>query len=122
METDRGKLGSTEEPVKLFFLSEFCATVAGFLNRSIKGLVKALAEGAAGIFGGYLERLSQSCPTMLLLSIMGEGRGVPDIGVEMGVLISSIMLMIFSGTLVTSLQVSCHRGSLELISSADCMW
>ena len=49
---------------------------------------------------------------MLLLSIMGEGRGVPDIGVEMGVLI-------FSGTLVTSLQVSCHRGSLELISSAD---
>ena len=38
-------------------------TVAGFLNRSIKGLVKALAEGAAGIFGGYLERLSQSCPT-----------------------------------------------------------
>ena len=56
---------------------------------------------------------------MLLLSIMGEGRGVPDIGLEMGVLISSIMFMIFSGTLVTSLQVSCHRGSLELISSAD---
>lgn len=50
-------------PVKLFFLSESCETVAGFLNRSIKGLVKALAEGAAGIFGGYLERLSQSCPT-----------------------------------------------------------
>lgn len=56
---------------------------------------------------------------MLLLSIMGEGRGVPDIGVETGVLISSIIFMIFSGTLVTSPQVSCHRGSLELISSAD---
>ena len=50
---------------------------------------------------------------------MGEGRGVPDIGVETGVLISSIMFMIFSGTLVTSPQVSCHRGSLELIRSAD---
>lgn len=45
-------------PVELFFLSEFCATVAGLLNISIKGLVNALAEGAEGIFGEYLERVS----------------------------------------------------------------
>lgn len=57
--------------------------------------------------------------TKLLLSIMGEGRGVPDIGVETGVLISSIIFMIFSGTLVASPHVSCHLGSLELINSAD---
>ena len=49
---------------------------------------------------------------------MGEGCGVPDTGVEMGVLISSIMFMIFSGTFVASQQVSCHRGSLELSNSA----
>ena len=45
-------------PVELYFLSEFCATVAGLLNISIKGLVDALAEGAEGIFGEYLERVS----------------------------------------------------------------
>lgn len=61
----------------------------------------------------------QPALTMLLLSIMGEGRGVPDIGVEIGVLISSIIFMIFSGTLVASPHVSCHLGSLELINSAD---
>lgn len=57
---------------------------------------------------------------MLLLSIIGEGWGVPDTGVELGVLISSIIFMIFSGTLVASPQVSCHRGSLEFSNSADC--
>lgn len=56
---------------------------------------------------------------MLLLSILGEGWGVPDTGVESGVCISSIIFMIFSGTLVASPQVSCHLGSLELSNSAD---
>lgn len=38
-DTDRCKLGSSAESVELFILSEFCVTVAGLLNISIKGLV-----------------------------------------------------------------------------------
>lgn len=38
--------------------SEFWATAAGLLNILTKGLVVALAEGAEGIFGEYLERVS----------------------------------------------------------------
>lgn len=41
-------------------LPEFRATVAGLLNISIKGLVFALAEGAGGTFGKYLERVTSS--------------------------------------------------------------
>lgn len=59
--------------------------------------------------------------TMVFLSIIGEGCGVPDIGVEPGVLISSIIILTFSGTLVASLQISCHPGSLELRNSAHCI-
>lgn len=67
-----------------------------------------------------LKSRREQTPTTLLLSIIGEGWGVPDTGVELGVLISSIILMIFSGTLVASPQVSCQWGSLELSNSADC--
>ena len=57
---------------------------------------------------------------MLLLSVIGEGWGVPDTGIELGVLISSIIFMIFSGSLVVSPPVSCHQSGLELSNSADC--
>lgn len=85
----------------------------------------SITEVSSGPLSQYELTHSSECtkrgliPTILLLSIMGEGCGVPDTGVEMGVFISSIMFMIFSGTFVASQQVSCHRGSLELSNSAD---
>lgn len=59
--------------------------------------------------------------TRVFLFTMGEGCGVPDTGVEPGVLISSIIILTFSGTLVASLQISSHPGSLDFRKSAHCI-
>lgn len=59
--------------------------------------------------------------TRVFLFTIGEGCGVPETGVEPGVLISSIIILTFSGTLVASLQISSQPGSLDFRKSAHCI-